>query len=161
MTDKKNGTQGAGPAAATKTAAKRKKLPKVEAVRRAMAALGAGASRADLQRVCPTEVRDQDRPGPHLHLQGRSGQAGGQSRDASRPRVRGREFGCGPGGGDIQRPPIAGCSVSAGRAHARGRRQRFVPREHPSGRRADGQDPDRPCGGRPPQDADRWSGQVS
>jgi hypothetical protein len=49
MTDKKNGTQGAGPAAATKTAAKRKKLPKVEAVRRAMAALGAGASRADLQ----------------------------------------------------------------------------------------------------------------
>jgi hypothetical protein len=49
MTDKKNGTQGAGPAAATETAPKRKKLPKVEAVRRAMAALGAGASRADLQ----------------------------------------------------------------------------------------------------------------
>jgi hypothetical protein len=65
MTDKKNGTQGVGPAAAatetaatetaatetaaTETAAKRKKLPKVEAVRRAMAALGVGASRADLQ----------------------------------------------------------------------------------------------------------------
>jgi hypothetical protein len=43
MTDKKNGTQGAGPAAATETAPKRKKLSKVEAVRRAMAALGAGA----------------------------------------------------------------------------------------------------------------------
>jgi hypothetical protein len=49
MTDKKNGTQGAGPATATGTAPKRKKLPKVEAVRRAIAALGAGASRADLQ----------------------------------------------------------------------------------------------------------------
>jgi hypothetical protein len=49
MTDKKNGTQGAGPAAATETAPKRKKLPLIEAVRRATAALGAGASRADLQ----------------------------------------------------------------------------------------------------------------
>jgi hypothetical protein len=49
MTDKKNGTQGAGPAAATETAPKRKQIPKVEAVRRAIAALGAGASRADLQ----------------------------------------------------------------------------------------------------------------
>jgi hypothetical protein len=49
MADKKNGTQGAGPATATGTALKRKKLPKVEAVRRAIAALGAGASRADIQ----------------------------------------------------------------------------------------------------------------
>src|SRR5450759_355746 len=49
MTDKKNGTEGAGPAAATETALKRKKLPLIEAVRRATAALGAGASRADLQ----------------------------------------------------------------------------------------------------------------
>jgi hypothetical protein len=49
MTDKKNGRQGAGPATATETAPKRKKLPKIEAVRRAIAALGAGASRADLQ----------------------------------------------------------------------------------------------------------------
>jgi hypothetical protein len=49
MTDKKNGTQGAGPATATETAPKRKQLPKIEAVRRAIAALGAGASRADLQ----------------------------------------------------------------------------------------------------------------
>ena len=50
MADKKNGTQGASPATATtETAPKRKKLPKVEAVRRAVAALGAGASRADLQ----------------------------------------------------------------------------------------------------------------
>jgi hypothetical protein len=49
MADKKNGTQGAGPATATEAVPKRKKLPKVEAVRRAMAALGAGASRADLQ----------------------------------------------------------------------------------------------------------------
>ena len=49
MTDKKNGRQGAGPATATETAPKRKKLPKIEAVRRAMAALGAGASRADIQ----------------------------------------------------------------------------------------------------------------
>jgi hypothetical protein len=49
MTDKKNGTQGAGPAAATETAPKRKKLPLIEAVRRATAALGAGASRADIQ----------------------------------------------------------------------------------------------------------------
>src|ERR1700722_13020301 len=49
MAEKKNGTQGVGPAAATETAAKRKKLPKIEAVRRAMAALGAGASRVDLQ----------------------------------------------------------------------------------------------------------------
>jgi hypothetical protein len=48
MTDKKNGTQGAGPATATETAPKRKQIPKVEAVRRAMAALGAGASRTDL-----------------------------------------------------------------------------------------------------------------
>ena len=49
MADKKNGTQGAGPATATETAPKRKQIPKVEAVRRAIAALGAGASRADLQ----------------------------------------------------------------------------------------------------------------
>ncbi len=49
MADKKNGTPGAGPAATTETAPKQKKLPKVEAVRRAIAALGAGASRADLQ----------------------------------------------------------------------------------------------------------------
>ena len=49
MTDKKNGTHGAGPAAATDAAPERKKLPKVEAVRRAIAALGAGASRADIQ----------------------------------------------------------------------------------------------------------------
>ena len=49
MADKKNGTQGAGPATATETAPKRKKLPKIEAVRRAMAALGKEASRADLQ----------------------------------------------------------------------------------------------------------------
>jgi hypothetical protein len=49
MADKKNGTQGAGPATATETAPRRKKIPKVEAVRRAMAALGAAASRADLQ----------------------------------------------------------------------------------------------------------------
>jgi len=45
MADKKNGRQGAGPA----TAPKRKQIPKVEAVRRAMAALGAGASRTDIQ----------------------------------------------------------------------------------------------------------------
>jgi sRNA-binding protein len=49
MTDKKNGTQGAGPVMATETVPKRKQIPKIEAVRRAMAALGAGASRADLQ----------------------------------------------------------------------------------------------------------------
>jgi hypothetical protein len=49
MADKKNGTQRAGPATATEAAPKRKKLPKVEAVRRAIAALGTGASRADLQ----------------------------------------------------------------------------------------------------------------
>ena len=49
MTDKKNGKQGAAPATATETAPKRKQIPKIEAVRRAMAALGAGASRADLQ----------------------------------------------------------------------------------------------------------------
>ena len=49
MTDKKNGTQGTDPATATETAPKRKQLPKVEAVRRAMAALGTGASRADIQ----------------------------------------------------------------------------------------------------------------
>src|SRR5260370_40826443 len=55
MADKKNGTQGVGPAAANATATadkaerKRKKLTKVEAVRRAMAALGEEASRTDLQ----------------------------------------------------------------------------------------------------------------
>jgi hypothetical protein len=49
MADKKNGTQGAGPATATETAPKRKKLPKVEAVRRAIAALGKEAYRVDLQ----------------------------------------------------------------------------------------------------------------
>ena len=49
MADTKNGTQGAGPATATETAPKRKKLPKIEAVRRAMAALGKEASRADIQ----------------------------------------------------------------------------------------------------------------
>ena len=49
MADKKNGTQAAGPATATETAPKRKKLPKIEAVRRAMAALGKEASRADIQ----------------------------------------------------------------------------------------------------------------
>jgi hypothetical protein len=47
MADKKNGTQG--PATATETAPKRKKLPKVEAVRRAIAALGKEAYRVDLQ----------------------------------------------------------------------------------------------------------------
>ena len=49
MADKKNGTQAAGPATATETAPKRKNLPKIEAVRRAMAALGKEASRADIQ----------------------------------------------------------------------------------------------------------------
>src|ERR1700722_15701651 len=49
MADKKNGTQAAGPATATETAPKRKRIPKVEAGRGAMAALGAGASRADIQ----------------------------------------------------------------------------------------------------------------
>jgi hypothetical protein len=49
MADKKNGTQGAGPATATEAAPKRKQLPKIEAVRRAMVALGAGASRVDIQ----------------------------------------------------------------------------------------------------------------
>src|SRR5260370_42431022 len=55
MADKKNGTQGVGPAAANATATadkaerKRKKLTKVEAVRRAMAAMGKEASRTDLQ----------------------------------------------------------------------------------------------------------------
>jgi hypothetical protein len=87
MADKKNGTQGAGPATATETAPKPKKLPK----------------------------------------------------NAGRPRVRGYAGGCGPGGvGETQRSSIAGCSVDAGCAHPRSRRQRVVPREHPSGRRADG-----------------------
>ena len=49
MADTKNGTQAAGPATATKTATKRKQLPKIEAVRRAVAALGKEASRADIQ----------------------------------------------------------------------------------------------------------------
>ena len=57
--------------------------------------------------------------------------------------------------------PIAGCSADAGCATPFSRWQRLVPRQHPLGRRADGQDPDRPCGGRPPQDADRWSGEVN
>ncbi len=49
MVDKKNGTLGAGSATATETAPKRKKLPKIEAVRRAMTVLGKEASRADIQ----------------------------------------------------------------------------------------------------------------
>jgi hypothetical protein len=54
MADTKNGTQGADQAAAnapaaSKTRRKRKKLTKVEAVRRAMAAMGKEASRTDLQ----------------------------------------------------------------------------------------------------------------
>jgi hypothetical protein len=49
MADKKNETQGAGPTTATETTPKRKKLPKIEAVRRAMTALGKEASRADIQ----------------------------------------------------------------------------------------------------------------
>src|ERR1022692_2367725 len=49
MADKNNGAQGAGSAAATETGWKRKKLTKVEAVRRAIAALGEEASRGDLQ----------------------------------------------------------------------------------------------------------------
>jgi hypothetical protein len=49
MADKKNGAQGAGSATATETGRKRKKITKVEAVGRAMAALGEDASRGDLQ----------------------------------------------------------------------------------------------------------------
>jgi hypothetical protein len=55
MADRKLGTQGTaqaaanGPAAGAKAGRKRKKLTKVEAVRRAMAALGEEASRTDLQ----------------------------------------------------------------------------------------------------------------
>ncbi len=49
MADKKNGTQAAGLATKTETASNRKQLPKVEAVRRAMTALGKEASRADIQ----------------------------------------------------------------------------------------------------------------
>ncbi len=49
MADQKNGVQAAGPATATEAAPKRKQLPKIEAVRRAMAALGKDASRADIQ----------------------------------------------------------------------------------------------------------------
>jgi hypothetical protein len=49
MADKKNGAQGAGTAAASETARRRTKITKVEAVRRAIAALGAEASRGDLQ----------------------------------------------------------------------------------------------------------------
>jgi hypothetical protein len=48
MADKKNGAQGAG-SAATETGRKRKQITKVEAVGRAMAALGAEASRGDIQ----------------------------------------------------------------------------------------------------------------
>jgi hypothetical protein len=48
MADKKNGAQGAG-SAATETGRKRKQITKVEAVGRAMAALGEEASRGDIQ----------------------------------------------------------------------------------------------------------------
>src|SRR4051794_31376909 len=49
MADKKNGTQGARPAAATEPVRKRNKITKVEAVGRAIAALGEEASRGDIQ----------------------------------------------------------------------------------------------------------------
>ena len=49
MADKKNGAQGAGSAAANEAVRKRKKLAKVEAVRRAMTALGEEATRTNLQ----------------------------------------------------------------------------------------------------------------
>jgi hypothetical protein len=53
MADKQNGAHGAGQATASATAAataeKPKKLPKAEAVRRAITALGEEATRADLQ----------------------------------------------------------------------------------------------------------------
>jgi hypothetical protein len=49
MADKKNGAQGAGSATATEIGRKRKQITKVEAVGRAMAALGSEASRGDIQ----------------------------------------------------------------------------------------------------------------
>jgi sRNA-binding protein len=48
MADKKNGAHGAG-SAATETGRRRQKIAKVEAVRRAMTALGEDATRTDIQ----------------------------------------------------------------------------------------------------------------
>jgi hypothetical protein len=118
---------------ATETAPKRKKLPKVEAVRRAIAALGKEASRADIQGY----IRQKFGVKIGLdHISTCKGELAKRAAKAATPAGPGSataKSAAGPAASGKPSAPLSRAAQSTPAAHTHGRRQRVVPREHPSG----------------------------
>ena len=165
MADKKNGAQGADPATATAT--KRKQLPKIETVRRAMAALGKEASRADIQGY----VRQKFGIKIGLdHISNCKGDLAKRAAKAATPASPGSataksaaQAGRRPGKPSV--PQCAGCTTQSSASCACTCAVGGSLRSSRSGILLEdvltAEDPDRPYRGRPPTDADRRPGQVS